>query len=336
MTEEKNYQDIRTNFENKYANYVVPKLSPFDEERKKILKKSTIIKTVMIIIGIILLFFPTKFIVLKFIGLVFIFFSTVVRSFLQKRFERTLKQLVMPFICECFPDLKWTYSTEEIQKEANIYKTSGLLSYFDNSCFDDCFSGKYNDVGFEIREFKATQEVDIGGDRKTVTIFDGVIVILEMNKNFKGNTVLKPHGLTNNYTSKAMSVSMTFELGKKSKPEVEVYKAPNLRKTTLEDVEFNKKFDVYTDDEVEARYLLTTSLMERLSTIQTIFNANEVACSFYNQKFYIALSTRKDLFSIGSLDKEVYDKEQFDIMFEEILSIIKLIDHFKLNQKIGL
>ena len=40
--------------------------------------------------------------------------------------------------------------------------------------------------------------------------------------------------------------------------------------------------------------------------------------------------------SICSLFKKIDDPKQFFTMFEEILSIIKLIDHFKLNQKIGL
>ena len=159
-----------------------------------------------------------------------------------------------------------------------------------------------------------------------------------MNKNFTGTTVVRPHGLINNYRSVSVKWQKTINInGNESGNEtIKVYKSPNLHKTTLEDVEFNKKFDVYTDDEVEARYLLTTALMERLNTMQTVFKADKTACSFYDEKLYVALYTKKDLFAIGSLVKEVCDREQFFTMFDEILSIIKLIDHFKLNQKIGM
>ena len=109
-----------------------------------------------------------------------------------------------------------------------------------------------------------------------------------------------------------------------------------LKRTKLEDVEFEKRFNVFTDDEVEARYLITPSFMERLNEMKVAFKANTVSCAFYEKSLLIALSTGKDLFSIGSLFKRIDDPKQFFTMFEEILSIIKLIDHFKLNQKIGL
>ena len=112
--------------------------------------------------------------------------------------------------------------------------------------------------------------------------------------------------------------------------------AANLKHTTLEDVVFEKKFDVFTDDEVEARYLITPSFMERLNNMKTAFSADRVSCAFYDKYLLVGLHTSKDLFSICSLKEPVNDGKQFFTMFEEILSIIKLIDHFKLNQKNGL
>ena len=242
----------------------------------------------------------------------------------------------MPVVCGCFPDLKWVEVTREMWSETNIYKESGLFPDFNDFSYDDCFTGKHDGVGFDIREFMANKETGVGKDKKTKQIFKGVIVTLDMNKNFKGNTILRPHGLTSNITSERVSVSTTFELGNQAQSERTVYRSSHLKKTTLEDVEFNRKFDVYTDDEIEARYLLTTSFMERLNTMEVTFKANKISASFYQNKFFIALHTNKDLFALGSLKKDVCDREQFFTMFEEILSIIKLIDHFKLNQKIGL
>ena len=70
--------------------------------------------------------------------------------------------------------------------------------------------------------------------------------------------------------------------------------------------------------------------------MKVAFNANSVSCAFYEKYFLVALHTSKDLFSLCSLIKPVNDGRQFFTMFEEILSIVKLIDHFKLAQKIGL
>ena len=63
---------------------------------------------------------------------------------------------------------------------------------------------------------------------------------------------------------------------------------------------------------------------------------DKISAAFYQNTLYIALHTNKDLFSVGSLVKPVCDEKQFFTMFEEILSIIKLIDYFKLNEKTGL
>ena len=76
--------------------------------------------------------------------------------------------------------------------------------------------------------------------------------------------------------------------------------------------------------------------MERLKNVKTAFKASSVSCAFFGDLLIIALPTNKDIFSICSLIKKVDDSKQYFQMYEEILSIVKLIDHFKLNQKIGL
>ena len=50
----------------------------------------------------------------------------------------------------------------------------------------------------------------------------------------------------------------------------------------------------------------------------------------------IAISTDRDLFEIGSLYKSLEDTESINSFFNEIYSILELIDYFKLNEKTGL
>ena len=66
------------------------------------------------------------------------------------------------------------------------------------------------------------------------------------------------------------------------------------------------------------------------------FNAEKVYCAFYKKYLLIGLSVKKDLFSVCSLVKPINDSKQFFQLYEEILSVIKLIDHFKLDQKTGM
>ena len=76
--------------------------------------------------------------------------------------------------------------------------------------------------------------------------------------------------------------------------------------------------------------------MEKLNNVKMSFHSDKISFSFYENLLLVGIHTKKDLFSLGSLVRPVNDEKQFFQMFEEILSIIQLIDHFKLDQKIGL
>lgn len=106
-------------------------------------------------------------------------------------------------------------------------------------------------------------------------------------------------------------------------------------KVSLEDSEFDKNYTVFSDDQVEARYLLTTSFIERFKNIETAFNPLYQRAEFKENEFYILLGTNRDLFKMGSLGEET-NYSQFSQLFEEFYSVLDLIEHFKLNQHIGL
>ena len=72
-----------------------------------------------------------------------------------------------------------------------------------------------------------------------------------MNKRFKGKTVVrKDSGIIGNWFKKKFS---------------------SLKNVKLEDPNFEKMFEVYSDDQVESRYLLTVTFMERLKELAETF-----------------------------------------------------------------
>ena len=46
---------------------------------------------------------------------------------------------------------------------------------------------------------------------------------------------------------------------------------------------------------------------------------------FYKDKFIIAMDVRRDMFKLGSILKKADDERQYFQMYEEIISIIKLL-----------
>lgn len=312
--EAKSYQQMRKEFQDAYYKKIVPKLKLLEIERKKILRKNRIISITLLIFSILasLLvafgFISPSHIYSEAILLPFFSFLSVAITFIsclyhysKKEFENKLKEKIMPAVCECFSDLLWyegMYLDDKLFFSSNLMREVGICHY------DDIFEGSYKGINFEIIETRLSCSSGDG--------FYGVIIKLDMNKTFKGNTVIYPASVKNN-----------FKLPK------------DLKSIHLEDINFTRKFDVFGDDEVEVRYLITPSFMERLNMIKVAFLAQSFSCAFYDKYLFIAIPT-KDLFSLGSLGKPADDCKQIFTLYEEIISIIKLIDHFKLDQKIGL
>ena len=307
MTEEKTYSQMRKEFQEAFFKKISPGLSKYESERLRQFGYTRAVKIAALII-ILVLVFLTKQIDIGLILFICCIAGAVCFG-LKKKFENEIKQKIMPYVCKCLGDLKWKYAQCSFEQ---LLCKSGIIDRYNRVSYDDSFTGIYKDINYEICETSFYYKTGTGKNSSTRTVFKGVMIKLDMNKSFTGNTVIRPDTL------------------KHASP------AANLKHTTLEDVVFEKKFDVFTDDEVEARYLITPSFMERLNNMKTAFSADRVSCAFYDEYLLVGLHTSKDLFSICSLKEPVNDGKQFFTMFEEILSIIKLIDHFKLNQKIGL
>lgn len=307
MTEEKTYSQMRKEFQEVFFKKISPGLSKYESERLRQFGYTRAVKIAALII-ILVLVFLTKQIDIGLILFICCIAGAVCFG-LKKKFENEIKQKIMPYVCKCLGDLKWKYAQCSFEQ---LLCKSGIIDRYNRVSYDDSFTGIYKDINYEICETSFYYTTGTGKNSSTRTVFKGVMIKLDMNKSFTGNTVIRPDTL------------------KHASP------AANLKHTTLEDVVFEKKFDVFTDDEVEARYLITPSFMERLNNMKTAFSADRVSCAFYDKYLLVGLHTSKDLFSICSLKEPVNDGKQFFTMFEEILSIIKLIDHFKLNQKIGL
>ena len=109
-----------------------------------------------------------------------------------------------------------------------------------------------------------------------------------------------------------------------------------MQEAKFEDIDFDNRFNVYTKDQVEARYLLTPTFMERLKHLETSFGTRGIKCSFFDDCIMFAISSKKDLFELGSLYKSLKSKKSVEEFYNEIQSVQNMIDYLKLNEKTGL
>ena len=111
-----------------------------------------------------------------------------------------------------------------------------------------------------------------------------------------------------------------------------ILKREILSEVKLEDPEFSRKYVAYSSDQVEGRYLITPAFMERFKNIQTAFGTKQVKCSFFDNSLMLAISTGKNVFELGNLYTPLNTTKHMDEFFDELLSILVLVDHFKLNE----
>ncbi len=310
VKKEYSIEQFRADYENMLVNRILPELAQYEDERKKRLAGAV---AGAIICGIaallVLLFVDGKGSGDLFWGLIAAAFG--IWYWLKKSFEKKVKQKVLPVLMRAIPGFYWQQTPPVTEKDISACKIIPVADKC-RKTFDDCFIGDYRKVPVAISEC----EYEIGNGNNSTTVFQGVVIRIKMNKEFEGTTLIRAKKAYN-----------------KDKKDLEKI---GLKEVKLEDTEFNKQYVVFAHDQIESRYLITTAFMERLKRIQLAFNAKHISCSFYGDSVYIAPHTGKDLFSLCSLVKPVDNQEQFIVLFEEFVSILELVDHFKLDKKLGL
>ena len=188
---------------------------------------------------------------------------------------------------------------------------SKLFSRFDYRDSDDNFYGTYRQMPIEISEtclYYYTR--DSKGRKRTSTTFDGVLISIGVGKNFTGHTIIREREFLCNQK--------------------------NYQEVKLEDPEFSKQFFVDSNDQIEARYIITTAFMERFKNISNAFGSQHAICSFRNKQLLIALRTSKDLFRLGNLSTPITDTKPFQNLLNELISIFEMINYLKVTDKTGL
>ncbi len=230
-------------------------------------------------------------------------------------YRKKSKNQLMPELIKYFDG--FIYQFEGNISSAIVQKSRLINDYNAHSC-DDYFSGTYKNVEMIVSEEKfekVTTSYNNGKSREhRSNVFDGIIVLLSMNKDFSGQTVVfQDKGIFNKVVSWSRNLS-------------------GLETIRLEDSLFEKEFEAYGTNQVEARYLLTTAFMERMLKLREAYKANRIEFSFFDNRLFITLATKKNMFEAASLFKSCLDRTLIDETFNQFLSIMAIIDILKLDK----
>ncbi|AQS35421.1 Protein of unknown function (DUF3137) [Shewanella psychrophila] len=230
-----------------------------------------------------------------------------------QRYKSDVKQRVFPKIFSYFGD-DFIFSPTH-SMSLSVLKRSKLLPHYDDAKFEDYVQGTYKGVEIAINELQLTKEVRRDKRTDTQTVFTGVMVQLSSHKKFNGHTVVvKTRGGFINFLSDSFK---------------------SLVRVKLEDPRFENQFDVFSSDQIEARYLLTVSFMERLQDLATCFTG-KIQCAFYDDKLLIMLASRDNRFELGSIFNGATFEYEFSQINKEMQQLFAMIEVLKLDEYTGL
>lgn len=187
---------------------------------------------------------------------------------------------------------------------------------------DDHVKGRIGSTSIEFSELHAEYKTESyssrGRRRHWHTIFKGLFFIADFNKAFAGITVVLPDTAEKLFGG----AGAFFQSLNKSRGEL----------IKLEDPEFEKTFVVYGTDQIESRYILSTSLMERIVKFRKK-TGRQIYLSFVGSQVFVAVSYRKALFEprVFSTITEFSCAEQY---FDDLHLAVGIVDDLNLNTRI--
>ena len=312
------------NFLDYYYETMRKELAPLEEMRLRIVE--TLKKTIFfLIIGAIFSFIFLSKSVLSHDLFMALFVSTggafVLYRFLYAHYTSGFKTLFKDQIIEklvCFIDPSLRYN-RYASITSNEYQASRLFSKsYDRFHGDDLVSGDVDGVKLRFSDLHTEyKSKDKNGKEHWHTIFQGIFFIADFHKEFQGSTVVLP-----DTAEKLLGGFGHFFQGLSGKGEL----------IKMDHPAFEKEFVVYGDDQIEARYILSPALMERILTLKQR-SGKTLHVSFVGSKIYIAIAYKKEMFE-PKIFKSLLDFKEIREYFDVLEMIVSIVGEFKLNEKI--
>ncbi len=212
---------------------------------------------------------------------------------------------------------------EGISKETYL-GTELFTTSPDRYTSEDLITGTYGKTSLLLAEVHAEDRqtsTDSKGRSQTryVTIFKGLLLIADFHKHFACRTFLFPdnaEGLLGN-------VGRFFQkMGGRTETDL-------LR---MEDPEFEKAFAVYSTDAIEARYILSTAMMERFLRLRERLG-RDLRVAFKDSAVAIAVS-RSAPFLEPRMGTPAADPAQVESLLKELVEFLNTIEELDLNTRI--
>jgi Protein of unknown function (DUF3137) len=273
-----------------FDNQLKEKLSELESVRKSVLQRYIICVFLFIGLGAVNYFLinqhPNEAVIIVsiLVSVGFFVYYVYQTSVRQKKYRQSFKSNVVAGLVEQI-NPEWQYQSDSCIGERRYYHSGLFPQHNDRYLGDDFVSGKIEKTDFEFSELHTQyKQVTYGakGQRheQWITIFKGLFMHADFNKEFAGTTFVLPDTAERLFGSFGQSLQKLSSRGELVK---------------LENVDFEKRFVVYSSDQVESRYILTPAMMEAMLNFSNRFD-NSIYLSFVGSRVYCAMSFTSNLF----------------------------------------
>jgi hypothetical protein len=188
---------------------------------------------------------------------------------------------------------------------------------------DDLVQGKVGETTMQFSEVHAEAKHETAssggaGGRRWSTIFRGLFFVADFNKKFRGKTLVLPD------TAEQVLGNMGSLFQSLNRTRGELVK--------MEDPDFEKYFVVYADDQIEARYILSTSLMRRILEFRKK-TGRRICLSFVSSHVYVAIPYRRRLFE-PRVFRSILGFKGAEQYLEDFRVFVGIVEDLNLNTRI--
>mgnify|MGYP005848848671 CR=1 FL=1 len=200
-------------------------------------------------------------------------------------------------------------ATAEFGDEFDLAYRFDLLPGYTRKTCEDLWQGDLAGTRFRLHEATLIERRGTGKDARDVTVFSGVILKMHFARDFHGVTLVE---------RQRMRLSLFGDSQTKN--------GVRLERVKMVDPRFEKAFDVYGTDQVEARYLVHPAYCERLIALEDKFEGKKLKALFHKGDVIVTVES-DNLFESGSLDpardRELLARtiEQFRAMADMIITL---------------
>lgn len=219
----------------------------------------------------------------------------------KQKYADTYKQLISrPVLDSCFDNARFEPKAGYPRED---FKASGLLPITDFYTYDseDLITGTYKGVAFRRADVRITHQSG-GKHRTTVVDADGRLLEVTYHK----------------------GINDTVRIVKESEAII-LFGKDVLVET--EDMEFNRKFNVYARDKHSAFYLLTPQFIEYIKQLSD--KEDKLFITFDGEKLYILLSGHGGIFEPPLKEFDLWDEVRK--CKAELAEIDEIIDNLQLD-----